>query len=132
MSLVTRRDFLQTGAMTAAGASLAAWDSATFAQIKGDRPKSADGVAVLNPRGRVPVSFIIDDSTCLVNLAHFCIPQFAEMLPSRYKQDWRKRPREIPTLSSASSGSGAGSTAVNGHRLFVLGVIAVSVCSTQY
>jgi hypothetical protein len=44
----------------------------------------------------VPVSFIIDDSTCLVNLAHFAIPQFAEVFPDRYKQDWRKLPREIP------------------------------------
>jgi hypothetical protein len=31
-----------------------------------------------------------------VNLAHFCIPQFAEVFPDRYKQDWRKLPREIP------------------------------------
>ncbi|MBA7673589.1 hypothetical protein ES703_81792 [subsurface metagenome] len=51
---------------------------------------------MLNPQNRVPVSFIIDDSTCLVNLAHFCIPQFAEVFPERYKQDWRKLPREIP------------------------------------
>ena len=42
------------------------------------------------------MSFIIDDSTCLANLAHFCIPQFAEVFPDRYKQDWRKLPREIP------------------------------------
>jgi len=39
---------------------------------------------------------IIDDSTCLVNLAHFCIPQFAEVFPDRYLQDWRSLPREIP------------------------------------
>ena len=44
----------------------------------------------------MPVSLIIDDSTCLVNLAHFCIPQFAEVFPDRYRQDWRKLPREIP------------------------------------
>jgi hypothetical protein len=31
---------------------------------------------VLNPRARVPVSIIIDDSTCLVNLNKFAIPQF--------------------------------------------------------
>ncbi|MEM7558584.1 MAG: hypothetical protein AAF394_05640, partial [Planctomycetota bacterium] len=29
------------------------------------------------PRGRVPLSFIIDDSTCLVNMGKFCMPQFA-------------------------------------------------------
>jgi len=50
----------------------------------------------LNPGNRVPISLIIDDSTCLVNLAHYCIPQFAEVFPERYRQDWRKLPREIP------------------------------------
>jgi hypothetical protein len=44
----------------------------------------------------VPLSFLIDDSTCLVNLAHFCIPQFAQVFPNGMKQDWRKLPREIP------------------------------------
>ena len=62
----------------------------------GDRPARPDGVTVLNPRGRVPVSLLIDDSTCLVNLAHFCIPQFAHVFPNGMKQDWRKLPREIP------------------------------------
>lgn len=51
---------------------------------------------VLNPRNRVPVSLIIDDSTCLVNLAHFAIPAFHEVFPERYPQDWRALPREIP------------------------------------
>jgi len=54
------------------------------------------GVEVLNPYNRVPVSLIIDDSTCLVNMAHFGIPQFAEVFPDQYKQNWRKLPREIP------------------------------------
>lgn len=53
-------------------------------------------VEVLNPRMRVPVSFIIDDSTALVNMAHFGIPQFKEVFPEQYLQDWRKLPREIP------------------------------------
>jgi hypothetical protein len=53
-------------------------------------------VEVLNPYNRVPISLIIDDSTCLVNMAHFGIPQFAEVFPDQYKQDWRKLPREIP------------------------------------
>lgn len=53
-------------------------------------------VEVLNPRNRVPVSLIIDDSTTLVNMAHYGIPQFAEVFPDKYKQDWRKLPREIP------------------------------------
>jgi hypothetical protein len=29
-------------------------------------------------------------------MAHFGIPQFAEVFPDQYKQDWRKLPREIP------------------------------------
>jgi len=53
-------------------------------------------VEVLNPYNRVPVSLIIDDSTCLVNMAHYGIPQFAEVFQEQYKQDWRKLPREIP------------------------------------
>ncbi len=66
------------------------------AQVPGQRPARAMGVEVLNPRNRVPVSLIIDDSTCLVNLAHFCIPQVAEVSPDRYRQDWKSLPREIP------------------------------------
>ncbi len=53
-------------------------------------------VEVLNPFNRIPVSLIIDDSTCLVNMAHFGIPQFGEVFPGQYLQDWRKLPREIP------------------------------------
>jgi hypothetical protein len=51
---------------------------------------------VENPQGRVPVSLIIDDSTCLVNLAHFAIPHFHEAFPDRYLQNWQSLPREIP------------------------------------
>lgn len=64
--------------------------------LPGERPPQDARVRLLNPRCRVPISLIIDDSTCLVNLAHFCIPQFAEVFPDRYKQDWRNLPREIP------------------------------------
>lgn len=66
------------------------------AQIPGQRPARTPEVEVLNPGNRVPVNFMIDDSTCLVNLAHFGIPHFAEAFPERYKQDWRALPREIP------------------------------------
>jgi hypothetical protein len=66
------------------------------AQEPGQRPKPTEGVIVRNPRDRVPVSLIIDDSTCLVNLAYFAIPQFAEVFPDQYKQPWRELPREIP------------------------------------
>ena len=66
--------------------------------LSGERPKPPppNAATVLNPRGRVPVSLIIDDSTCLVNLAHFAIPAFHEVFPDRYPQDWRALPREIP------------------------------------
>lgn len=65
--------------------------------LPGARPPGPPSdVTVLNPRNRVPVSLIIDDSTCLVNLAHFCIPHFAEAFPDRYLQPWRTLPREIP------------------------------------
>jgi hypothetical protein len=66
------------------------------AQEPGERPQQDASVRVVNPRSRVPVSLIIDDSTCLVNLAHFAIPHFAAVFPDRYQQDWRKLPREIP------------------------------------
>lgn len=56
----------------------------------------ASEISVLNPRNRVPVSFIIDDSTALVNMAHYGIPQFKEVFPQQYLQDWKKLPREIP------------------------------------
>lgn len=91
----SRRRFLQTSA--AALAATALRPSPTFADPPpGERPQQSENVTVLNPRDRVPVSLIIDDSTCLVNLAHFGIPQFAEVYPDRYPQDWRKLPREIP------------------------------------
>lgn len=81
-----RRTFLkQTTLSTAAVLSTPAFSS-----------PNQQVVEVLNPRGRVPVSFIIDDSTALVNLAYYGIPQFKEVFPDKYKQDWRKLPREIP------------------------------------
>lgn len=54
---------------------------------------------LLNPRARVPVGLIIDDSTCLVNLNKFAVPQFAAAWGegSNYqKYKWREWPDEIP------------------------------------
>ena len=93
----TRREFLRAGAVAAAGLGLPA--AGLGAQIPlGDRPQQDSEVNVLNPCGRVPLSFIIDDSTCLVNMGHFCMPQFAEAWPQRdiYKKPWKTWPREIP------------------------------------
>ena len=57
-----------------------------------------DQVQVDMPRGRVPLSFIIDDSTCLVNMGKYCMPQFAATYPQRkdYQLNWREWPNEIP------------------------------------
>lgn len=99
MKQLTRRRFVQL-----AGASLAAkiLDSnqafPASLQVPGERPVRDSAIRVLNPRNRVPVSLIIDDSTCLVNLAHFAMPQFAEVWPGRaeYQKPWKEFPREIP------------------------------------
>lgn len=91
--LNSRREFIRTTAMGFAGGALL---NNSFAQIPGDRPQNSPEVQVLNPQNRVPLSFIIDDSTPLVNLAHFGIPQFNQVFPDRYPQPWRSLPREIP------------------------------------
>ena len=81
-----RRQFLRSSALTL-GASLA---EPLLGQEPGERPAQDPSVTILNPRTRVPVSLIIDDSTCLVNLNKFAIPQFAEANPGSYQQyPWR-------------------------------------------
>lgn len=96
MPHVSRRRFLSTASATAAGLWLN--NTATAMQIAGERPQPQDDLHVINPCARVPVSFIIDDSTCLVNLAHFAMPQFSETWPERkdYQKPWWTWPREIP------------------------------------
>jgi hypothetical protein len=90
----TRRSFL--GTLSAAGAASLA--TPLLGQIAGERPARADGVKVINPRGRVPISYVIDDSTCLVNLNHFAVPQFRTAWGggNNYTHNWRDWPREIP------------------------------------
>lgn len=83
--------------MAALGAAAKAGGVGTaFAQIPGERPMAGSNVRILNPKNKIPVSLIIDDSTCLVNMAHYGIPQFAEIFPDNYKQPWKTLPREIP------------------------------------
>ena len=64
-SVISRREFIENSvrgvAALGAGASL----SAVVAQEPGARPDRAGEVQVVNPRARVPVGLIIDDSTCL-------------------------------------------------------------------
>jgi len=93
---INRRDFMKITALATAGAASVIRSRQAVGQDKGQRPTQAAAVTVLNPQNRVPLSFIIDDSTCLVNMAHFGIPHFATAWPDRYKQDWKSLPREIP------------------------------------
>lgn len=92
----TRRQFLQAAAAATAASACGWFPSEAVAQVAGERPVRVSGVTVLNPQDRVPVSLILDDSTCLVNLAHFCVPQFQEVFPQQYRQPWKTLPREIP------------------------------------
>ncbi|MFI5381686.1 MAG: hypothetical protein ACHRHE_20505 [Tepidisphaerales bacterium] len=96
MLTFSRRNFLRAGAGAAAlGSGL----SELLAQAPAGQPSRQDkSVEVLNPQGRVPLSFFIDDSTCLVNMGAFCMPQFAEAWPEQqiYKKPWKTWPREIP------------------------------------
>jgi hypothetical protein len=95
----TRREALRLAGTGLAGAALGLagpLKRSRGVQARVQRQKTVPGVSVVNPRCRVPVSLIIDDSTALANLAHFAIPQFAEVFPDQYKQDWRSLPREIP------------------------------------
>ncbi len=90
-----RSTLAQTAALGIAGASTT---RSLFAQDANAKGRSARAPEVLLPRNRVPLSFVIDDSTCLVNMGHFCTPQFAEAWPKReeYQKPWRSWPREIP------------------------------------
>lgn len=94
----SRRRFVKATAVGAAGTAIGLLKSPVGGQAAAKQPRSAGEVKVLNPRGRVPLSFFIDDSTCLVNMGAFCMPQFAAAWPRRdsYKKPWKTWPREIP------------------------------------
>jgi hypothetical protein len=71
----------------------------------------------LNPRDRVPVGIIIDDSTCLVNLNRFAMPQFDEAWEGQnavYHRDWRSWPVEIPDRFVRKFGEWAAEYGVKG------------------
>jgi hypothetical protein len=67
------------------------------------------------------VSFIIDDSTCLVNMGHFCMPQFATAWPDRaeYQKPWQTWPREIPDDFVREFGEWCGEHGVKGKYSIV-------------
>lgn len=93
-----------------------------LAQIPGERPTRADGVTVLNPRHRVPVGVIIDDSTCLVNLNRFAMPQFATAFAGEnpsYTRAWRDWPSEIPDSFVRKFGEWAAAQGVKGKYSIV-------------
>ena len=94
----SRRRFLASSAALATAGLSTARSSNAAAQDNSPALIAATDVRVLLPRARVPLSFIIDDSTCLVNMGHFCTPQFATAWPTRdeYKKPWKEWPREIP------------------------------------
>lgn len=100
MKRTTRRDFLRAGGGALLGAAAAGVSPIRLLADAplGERPERDGSVEVLDPRDRVPLSFIIDDSTCLVNMGYFCMPQFAAAWPDRdiYKKPWKTWPREIP------------------------------------
>lgn len=100
MRMLPRRTFLQqAGAGLGTAASLGFGSKLWAGQATGERPAPSSEVTILNPRARVPVGLIIDDSTCLVNLNRFAMPQFDQAFAGAnktYHRDWRQWPVEIP------------------------------------
>ena len=97
---IDRRQFIRTSAQALAVAGAAATSiPELLGQTAGERPSRAGNVTVLNPRNRVPVGLIIDDSTCLVNTNKFAMPQFDTAFAGAnktYHRDWKEWPDEIP------------------------------------
>jgi hypothetical protein len=108
----SRRSFIKLAGLAGLTGSSANWEGLI------NQGKSPE-LKVINPLGKVPISLIIDDSTCLVNLAHFGIPQFAEVFPENYRQDWRKLPREIPDSFVREFGEWAVENGVKGKYSIV-------------
>lgn len=111
--MIHRRDFLAAGAAATAfrcGASANSAFALDSAKVEVDLPRS-----------RVPLSFIIDDSTCLVNMGKFCMPQFAATYPERaeYQQPWQQWPDEIPDDFVREFGSWCAEQGVKGKYSIV-------------
>ena len=116
----SRRRFLQHATLGATALALNA--RSLGAQVAGERPARADGISVLNPRGRVPVGLIIDDSTCLVNLNRFAVPQFNTAFAGAnkaYLRNWRDWPVEIPDTFVRTFGEWCAEQGVKGKYSIV-------------
>jgi hypothetical protein len=114
----TRRRFLKNTTLAATALSA----PSLLAQLAGERPARADGVTVLNPRARVPVGLIIDDSTCLVNLNRFTMPQFDQAFVGAnktYHRNWREWPEEIPDAFVRKFGEWCAGAGVKGKYSIV-------------
>lgn len=109
--IVTRRQF----AAAASWAAVVSWRMPRGA-AHGQLRTAEASVEVLYPRDRIPLSFIIDDSTSLVNMGHFCMPQFAETFPERaeYQKPWQTWPREIPDRFLSEFGEWCAANQVRG------------------
>lgn len=118
MKPVPRRDFLRhTALASAALTAVPGW-----AQLAGQRPPRNATVTVLNPRARVPVGLIIDDSTCLVNLNRFTMPQFDQAFAGAnktYHRNWREWPHEIPDAFVRKFGEWCAGAGVKGKYSIV-------------
>ena len=122
MKPVPRRQFLKNAGAGIAAAGLALDAPSLLAQLAGERPPRAAGVTVLNPRARVPVSLIIDDSTCLVNLNRFAMPQFDTAMAGAnktYHRNWREWPVEIPDAFVRKFGEWCAGAGVKGKYSIV-------------
>lgn len=119
---LSRRQFLHRSAQAAALATVAGGLPPLLAQIPGERPARAAGVTVLNPRARVPIGLIIDDSTCLVNLNRFAMTQFDTAFVganSTYHRNWKEWPLEIPDAFVRKFGEWCASHGVKGKYSIV-------------
>jgi len=117
-----RRQFLKNAGAGIAAAGFGLPVTSLLAQAPGDRPARPNDLTVLNPRGRVPVGLIIDDSTCLVNLNRFAMPQFDTAFAGGaevYHRNWREWPVEIPDAFVRSFGEWCAGQGVKGKYSIV-------------
>lgn len=121
-SFVSRRRFLGRSTSVAAASALTGVAPNLLAQQPGQRPIQHSKIKVLNPRTRVPIGLIIDDSTCLVNLNRFAMPQFNTAWGGKnktYHRDWKKWPAEIPDDFVRKFGEWCGENGVKGKYSIV-------------